>query len=239
EGTAPLTRIGHGGLGSEPGSFLGDGNAVWFESSDDTDRRFWRSEGTAATTVRTEVFGTPVLAHGLAFYLGGDGGLRRSDGTPSGTLLLAPLDTGYAVGLAPFGTGVAAVLQTPGTGLYSLWESDGTPAGTHKRFDLPFSPELQVVVYALAPELFFVTRNSSNFVTTLWRSDGTAAGTHQIPSQGLDAFAPQLRRLGSRVFFVGSSTNGSRIWKIEGALGPSQLLLPLDSTAGRFPFDLT
>jgi ELWxxDGT repeat protein len=237
EGTGPVTAIRGGGLGSEPRGFASDGNAAWFNAHDGTDLHLWRSAGTAATTTKTpgrrEQF---VLARGLAFYVSGDGGLFdalwRTDGTPGGTRILTPPGTGYAVGLALFGDKAAVVFQTPGAGL-SLWESNGTPAGTRKLVDLPplGSP---IEVAAAGPELFVAGPGS------VWRTDGTMAGTREVPMEGLglhaSTFVSTLARMGARIFFVSHSPlDGPRVWRIEGATGSPQPLLPLGTPAGRFP----
>ena len=236
EGTGTVALAGRDGLGSDPRAFASDGSAVWFTAHDGTDLALWRSEGTAATTLRITSPAHPpfVLANGHAFVLG-EGfldGLLRLDAASGEPLLLTPPGIGTLAGLVPFGSGVAALFHKFGEG-FSLWESDGTPAGTRKLLDLPFDPQRDAEMAVTGNELFFQEGSR------LWRSDGTPAGTREVPSAGIGVQLSTLQRIGSRVFFVGGSFNGTRVWKIEGATGSPQLLLPAESSAGRDPFMLT
>ncbi len=235
EGTGLLTGLGRNVAGSNPRHFASDGSAAWFTAPGATDLTLWRSEGTAATTLPVSSPAQPpfVLANGHAFFLG-EGfldGLRRSDAGSGGTVLLTPPGIGRLAGLARFGSGVAAWF-TDGEGS-SLWESNGTPAGTRKLLDLPFVPVSRPEMIVAGQELFFWTGSS------LWRSDGTPAGTREVSFDGF-MDPSTLTRVGSRVFFAGhTSQHGNRVWKIEGAAGAPQLLLPSTSSAGRDPSKLT
>lgn len=233
EGSVPLTRLGHGALGSDPRDFASDGSSAWFAAHDGTDLALFRSEGTATFRVASPAPSPFVLANGHAFFVdeGFLDGLLRSDAATGGTVLLTPPGVGRLVGVARFGSGVAAwIVDGQGS---SLWESNGAPAGTHKVLDLPFLPGNRPEILALGQELFFWTGSR------LWRSDGTPAGTREVDFEGF--LEPStLVRIGSRVFFAAStSEHGNRVWKIEGAAGSPQLLLPGESAAGRDPSGLT
>jgi ELWxxDGT repeat protein len=235
EGTGPLTWLHGGGSGSEPHDFRSDGGTVWFRAVDGQDASFWRSAGTAATTEKTALAGEhAVLARGFAFFAlfeGGFEGLARTDGTPGGTLPLTPAE-GYLRALVAFGDGVAAVFEMP-DGALAFWRSDGSLAGTRRLPDLPASLGFPVRVIPVGPELFFIGNDS------VWRSDGTPGDMRPVHLRQRDFEPETLVRLGNRVFFVGRSQAADRrIWKIEGAIGSPQLLLPLDSPSCRSPSNL-
>jgi ELWxxDGT repeat protein len=229
EGTGPVTWLTGGGIGSDPYGFASDGGAAWFLAPDGTDNYLWRSEGTAATTVKTNGREPFVVARGFAFFPyfeNGFEGLGRSDGAFGEPLHLTPAE-GFVAGLVAFGDGVAFVFQKPEAGV-SLWKSDGSVGGTNKLVDLPDSLGDLIEMTALGPELFLIGR------TSVVRSDGTAGGTHAVDLGDSAYQTGTLTRMGNSVFFVGHS-EGGRVWKLASATGPAAPLLPLDSPAGRNP----
>jgi ELWxxDGT repeat protein len=162
----------------------------------------WRSDGTAAGTVRlTDPSITPALMFGRPEYLDGQMGtyagkvffgatggaaggaaLWATDGTPAGTLPLAPLPAGFS-GPDQFATaaGLLFFRASDAQGRSWLWRTDGTAAGTVpvRQFPTPPGHPLEFAA-VLGGTLYFSADGGGGIGRELWRSDGTAAGTFAV-----------------------------------------------------------
>jgi ELWxxDGT repeat protein len=159
------------------------------------------------------------------------GGLCVTDGTASGTRLVAdlpgpasPWDAYHALG----GLLYFKVLGTDGR----LWRSDGTAAGT-----VPLSsiaPVLEGVTFdghaAVSGSVLYFAARRPETGLELWRTDGTARGTFLLkdidpgPGSGLPdpctalpcgtlSFAPAA---GGLIFWAGNPATGFEAWKTDG-----------------------
>ena len=150
-------------------------------------KELWRSDGTAAGTVRVETPGTEPLAlaslanrqllvvarTGFSGFLWTPGGA----GEPSGTTLggLGPV---LLVRVFPAGD-LVYVLTFAGLGEYRLWRSDGTADGTFllARLFRTVSGFPEAVV---AGGRLFFSEADEEHGHELWVTDGTVAGTRMV-----------------------------------------------------------
>lgn len=151
------------------------------------DDGLWRSDGTAAGTVKLTPLGitarAPVAVGATVFFigaLGNDVQLWKTDGTPAGTARLTSIEHSPRSLAAWNGKLYFLVDDDDGTG--ELWRSDGTTAGTVPVADVNVGDRSTLVVdpraLTAAPDaLYFMARGTAD---QLWRSDGTAAGTEKL-----------------------------------------------------------
>jgi ELWxxDGT repeat protein len=146
--------------------------------------------------------------------------LWKSDGTPSGTIMIRDFRDVGAV-YDPFA--LTAVNDTLFFVLIAhstnpepeFWKSDGTTAGTVKVKDYS-NPNLLTNVDGT---LFFQASDPDQG-WELWKSDGTAAGTtivKDINSGPNSSYPSELTNVDGTLFFVAaSSTYGWELWKSDG-----------------------
>ena len=216
----------------------------------------WRSDGTAAGTVRVKDIavgaassnpGNFVVVGGVAYFAattaGNDTELWRSDGTAAGTYRVIDLwpgpNSGYPANLVPFGNGIAFSAIHPTAGP-ELWFSDGTAAGT-RIVDLipgPLGGEGSNLVNGGAL-LFGVAFDPLTGGTDLFASDGTSAGTAIVPlPTGVGPGYPELHvALGGRVVFTAiDGISGREVWISDGTVaGTVQLADANPGMAGGLP----
>jgi ELWxxDGT repeat protein len=171
--------------GVSPYDLTAVGRTLYFATRDYGDSWLYRSDGTDAGTVPIaalgptpegcgcglEITGFPELTNvgGTLFFFGA-GGLSRTDGTPSGTKLLA---SGF----------IADQLTAAGKTLYfqgsdrkhgaELWRSDGTRRGTQMVRDIRRGRESSDIgeLTAVGKTLFFnANANASVHSRKLWRA---------------------------------------------------------------------
>lgn len=198
----------------------------------------WKSDATAANTALVQTFyanGGGFLGDrlesftsvgGILFFLEVPDHLHqnpsqflwRSDGTASGTFLLAP-PSGLArcFGLTNV-SGTLYFFEDPGFADASLWRSDGTPSGTQQI--APTSFATVGATGAAGGRFFFAASLTSGDETGLWASDGTAGGTGLVSAA---ASTPQeLTNAGGTLFFSAvDAVHGRELWKSDGQPGPA------------------
>jgi ELWxxDGT repeat protein len=181
--------------------------------------------------------------------------LWLSDGTGPGTQLVhrwgpdgASLEARMPGQLLAVGTRVflAAGDVTHGR---ELWVSDGTKAGTRRVADIQEGAD------GSAPRDLVPFGGGVLFTATgadgrgLWRSDGTPEGTRRVTSGACEAGEPlgprDLRRVGSRIFFVAVSgawtdegcveTGGPDLWVTDGTTDGTRRVRPEGITNGIAP----
>ncbi len=204
-------------LGSSPSNLTAVGDQVFFAAFT-PQLAFWRSAGTAASTLPLPISPAPgaapaVAAFGGLVFVSGSGGslqLWLSDGTAAGTRQLTEFSP-------PFGPSLTIPAVTAGGKVYflagldtsagSIWRSDGTAAGTVELVELPPAID-QVDGLAVAGNDFYVATSGAG----VWRSDGTPGGTVQltpfstpVPFGG----APTFLALDGLVYFVAADEQGN------------------------------
>jgi uncharacterized repeat protein (TIGR01451 family) len=185
------------------------GNTLFFASADDTfGRELWKSDGTAAGTMRVtdlapgpqnslHFFGRPNLPTALGsrlvfFAQDGTHGEEPwvTDGTAAGTASLGDLNPGPAgsgrledfridEGVVSGGRWFFGAYVDP-TG-WGLWTTDGTAAGTElvRQFPTLWSSARNPLFTDHAGTLFLALEEG-NQASALWRSDGSPAGTARL-----------------------------------------------------------
>lgn len=215
-GTADLRRVLDGHCdgattpGSDPANLTDVDGTLFFTASDAADGlALWRTDGSAAGTVRLKGLGsggyydydqsTLVDVDGTLFFtVQDDDGdeLWKSDGTTSGTVRVKHFDPAdeedYYGGVSNL-TAVGDTLfftADDGTHGEELWKSDGTRSGTVLVKDIAPGNDggsYEGDDYSYGPSaltdvggtLFFSADDGTNG-QELWKSDGTAAGTVMV-----------------------------------------------------------
>ncbi|HEX2223934.1 MAG TPA: ELWxxDGT repeat protein, partial [Thermoanaerobaculia bacterium] len=210
------------------------------------DPALWRTDGTAAGTVRLTPEGArpssrydlkPAALGHRAFFAVEDeehgDEVWTSDGTPEGTTLLADFQPG------PSGSNPAGFTEFQGRVYFStrvdaehlVWKSDGTAAGTGVVKSFPLSSYLPAFFTEHAGALYFFADDGEHGFE-LWKTDGTEAGTSLVAdlNPGEDGSGPAfLHSAGDRLYVVGG-TNASalenNLWRSDGTAAGTQLLGP-------------
>lgn len=203
-------------------------------------RQLYASDGTAAGTARIKrlveqrsgvtlpFFGRalelgPAAAAGNRLIFSGDDGVSggepaASDGTPTGTALLADANPGFETS-SPGGMlslGARVLFRTSTSSDSSLWATDGTPAGT-----APLAVGSQPSFPTGFAGSAYLSAVDAAHGAEVWKSDGTPGGTglafDLIPGPAGSnpaSFTP----LGNRLFFTASdSATGNELWVTDGA----------------------
>lgn len=173
------------------------GWTVFYTRSDYGEGALWRTDGTAAGTVRLHT-GDDFIAYTNSFR---------------GPAFATIANVGFFL----------ANDDTHGT---EIWRTDGTSAGTQRVTDLPGASldggatrilgvvNSQLIVYDGGP------------VRRLLRSDGTAAGTFAIAGVEI-ATSAETVSAGDRMFFAGQSTAGSELWVTDGSADGTHMVADL------------
>ena len=235
---------------SFPDYFQQLGGAVLFVATDRAGgRELWRSDGTAASTVRVKDIEsgngssypsalTPFDGSIYFFAQDSAAGIRlwKTDGTEAGTVpasgTIAPkVGGGYPFGLTAAG-GVMYFVVNKADGL-QVWKSDGTPGGTVVVSQIPGSLTVTHVV-AVGTGAFIQARTTDGR-STFWHTDGTAAGTRAIipvhgPNDPASSVGEDMLVVGDELYFSGTLRNGGRmrsgIFRSDGTDAGTRLVEP-------------
>jgi ELWxxDGT repeat protein len=245
-GTALVRNVGvPGGFGSGlcghfEKTFTAVGSTLFFVSRDDaTGCELWKSDGTAAGTVRVKDIeagaggSSPrdlTNVNGTLFFTANSDELWTSDGTEEGTVQInLPGFTQVRRGsLAAVGSTVFFI----GSG--ELWKSDGTEAGTARVKDInPGSGDSSFWVFpsktAHDGKLFFAANDGASGFE-LWKSDGTEDGTVRVKDvrAGAGSSYPRALTPVNPLFFVADTQpvsaggfeqlGGKELWKSDGTV---------------------
>jgi ELWxxDGT repeat protein len=234
EGTQEFADIYEGSFGSAPGYLTVMGNelffSAWYDLEGGGDHGLWKTDGTVNGTVRVANInesglaspGYTTVAGDLLYFSAYDDGYGYepfiSDGTESGTMMLADLeaDTGSSYPSDFAAIGEIMLFSAQVSLDRELWKSDGTGAGTELVENINVgsssNPEDLTVLGGLA---YFVADDGVNG-EELWASDGTPAGTLFVIDVNADATDSELREMqtvgGSLFFFVDHPDYGHEPW---------------------------
>jgi ELWxxDGT repeat protein len=246
---------------SNPGHLTAVGGTLFFTANDGTTGyELWRSDGTSAgTRLVKDIYpggdtydatwpGWLTNVGGMVFFTAGDGmhgtELWKSDGTPTGTVLVKDIIPGSGGALPGSLTNFngrlffAASDDQHGT---ELWKSDGTAVGTGMVKDIDprsfgSNPSGQANVNGT---LFFAAADDVHGVE-LWKSNGTAAGTSLVKDLypgGAGSNPSGLMEVNGTLFFTAYSHtteySGPALWKSDGTEAGTVLVSSLSGSASR------
>jgi ELWxxDGT repeat protein len=254
-----------GPQGSAPAHLTHVNGTLFFTTADAaTGDALWKSDGTAAGTVRVKDL-APGSArsfpaqltgvNGTLFFVASDGtngaALWKSDGTGTGTVKVrtiypgSPAGEGFPDFELTGANGTLFFKGDNGTGGIELWKSDGTPAGTVMVKDIfpgagsSFPGEL-----TNANGTLFFRADDGTRGRVLWKSDGTRAGTVMVKEvfAGYEGSLPgYLASVNGTVFLAADDgISGPELWKSDGTAGGTVIvrdIIPGDG--GSYPGDLT
>lgn len=194
-GTLPLTTtVGNPPVTPAAGTEYGSTPRGMIFS--DADGNLWLVDGAADDTRQIHKFqkanrGAPPSGFktidGVAYFSAWDPDhgyeLWRSDGTPTGTYLVADVATGPDSSAPQYLTAIGHTLYFFGFSAagWSVWKSDGTAAGTTRVGSAGvYDPNAKQSPVAGRDGRLYYTSNDGTHGRELWVSDGTAAGTHMV-----------------------------------------------------------
>jgi ELWxxDGT repeat protein len=271
-GTQPLYVFEPGvGCGPDqlgPQELTRIGQRFVFSAEDaDHDRELWISDGTAAGTRLLKNINTRTTADfrgdfgsypssltnigGIVLFSAATGidpvdsaSLWRTDGTPEGTVEVAPVQVYGGAGNAFAALDGVAVFEGRAQGISSgLWRSDGTAAGTYAiaapgavirtRHDVPATAVWRGRAY-------FLAASAAPKRLSLWRSDGSAAGTEPVVDD-LPAdrdYGNELVAADTQLFFTLWQGNATTLWRSDGTAAGTRAAGDTDPPLPAGPVDI-
>jgi ELWxxDGT repeat protein len=182
-------------------------------------------------TIAETVGGTPTafVQVGTTMFFTASGSttgqeLWKTDGTPSGTMLVKDIRSGGT------GSGLNQLTNVNGTLFFSanngtngseLWKTDGTTQGTVLVRDIrPGTQSSNPSSLVNVGGTLFFSANDGNNGTELWKSDGTTAGTvlvRNIRAGTASSTPANLTEVAGAVYFTANDgTNGVELWRSDG-----------------------
>ncbi|HVK13123.1 MAG TPA: ELWxxDGT repeat protein, partial [Gemmataceae bacterium] len=270
-GTVLLKDFTVAGMNTIPTNLTNVNGTLFFRGyTPEHGSELWKSDGTAAGTVLVKDIrpgtngtfpngsGPSNLANvgGRLFFSADDGihgrELWSSDGTESGTVLVADLTAG---GSTPFRSLTAVnddlFFETGETyGDFALWTSDGSVAGTTllRAFPQPSQAALwsATIAYPTAVNgtLFFAAIDTWAGGWELWKSDGTAAGTVLVkdiyPAPAGSSYPTYLTEMNGTLYFTAyDGSHGWELWKSTGTAAGTSLVKDINpGSATAYPSHL-
>jgi len=177
-----------------------------------------------------------VELNGYVYFSADDGSsgeeLWRSDGTLTGTTIVADINTGFV------GSAIANMVVMNGaiyftakdiTNDVELWKSDGTAAGTVRVKDIN-------VGGSSSPQELYVDNNTLYFSAftsgsgrELWKSNGTSGGTVLVddinPGSSGHSNPENIYAFNGEIYFEASNgSSGKELWKSDGTSGGTTLV---------------
>jgi ELWxxDGT repeat protein len=193
----------------------------------------WRTDATDAGTFSLPdaisayaMLPTPALLYFVARDASNGYRLWKSDGSPVGTVKIAPaVGIGEADPQLRYAGGKLYFAGSTGTTGIEPWTSDGTAAGTVMLANLMADPPASANPAELtaASSLIFFIANDGTAPSQLWRSDGTAAGTvklTQFPDIGYTTLSGLTAWNGQLFFRHGQG----ELWRSDGTAAGTVLV---------------
>ena len=235
-GTVMVKDINVGGGDSSPISLVTVGYTLYFSANDGTNgTELWKSDGTASGTAMVKDINNgsssiyrdgsgsgsgcyELTAIGNTLYFQADDGIHgcelwKSDGTPSGTVMVKDINSGSGSSsdfyYYPPSTSVGNTLYfiaDDGTNGYELWKSDGTVNGTMMVKDINSgSGSSNLAGLTAIGNTIYFPADDGTYGSEPWKSDGTANGTMMVLdiNSGTTSSNPfQFMALGNTIFFT-------------------------------------
>jgi ELWxxDGT repeat protein len=174
---------------------------------------------------------TELTAIGSTVYFAADDGthgveLWKSDGTPSGTVLVKdinPGETGSSPNHLANIDGTLFFAANDGAHGVELWKSDGTEAGTVMVSDIQAGgsdSSSNPRFFTKAGNMLFFRANDGEHGNELWKTDGTTAGTvlvKDIAPEKDNSYPTNLTSFQGVLYFDAEEpTDGDELWKSDG-----------------------
>ncbi len=148
--------------------------------------------------------------------------LYKTDGTPSGTVLLDMTATGDYIqsptNLTNFNGLLVFLAHKHGSG-YGLFKTNGSITGTTELFNTASGNSYMNVLGVLNNVLYFSFLQDSTGVE-LWRTNGTAAGTYMVKNinpGSADSNPKSFKVIGTKAYFqANNGVNGAELWRTDG-----------------------
>jgi ELWxxDGT repeat protein len=244
---------------ASPSSLTVIGGRLFFNAYTD---QAWVSDGTDAGTLElVHIPGATSCTPMFCVYIGSyptsfvtlngtvlfaaDAGssIWQTDGTPSGTSLVATIGPGYIDSYEPrdFLTplGDAVYFHSTDMAGIELWKSDGTGGGTMRVADInPTGDSSPGGITAALGAVFFAATEPGTG-NELWRSDGTSAGTTQVADinpgpagsyPGFNTFRTnRFVAVNGNIYFpAGTAGAGRELWKSDGTPGGTSIVADIN-----------
>jgi ELWxxDGT repeat protein len=255
-GTVLVKDINPGPANASPGDLYTPDVAIlndemYFAANDGAGGALWKSDGTAAGTVKVSDDVTPALGPNFltfddaVFFRGGSfqTGLEiwKTDGTADGTVKVEDIE--LFGGTKPLALGGYLYFTPGGPAGADLWKTDGTPGGTVPVKDIDpegYGTSIRSLT-ALNGLVYFVSRGPGDG-RELWRSDGTADGTVVVSDiaagedYAFDNFEDDRLSVSGGALYFGADdgTNGTELWKSDGTTAGTALLKDINATPASF-----
>ncbi|HYV94928.1 MAG TPA: ELWxxDGT repeat protein [Chitinophagales bacterium] len=156
--------------------------------------------------------------------------LWRSNGTSSGTYMVADLNPGSASSIYLYFSRVQLNGQNFFSNIYdsilTLYITDGSPVGTIPLLTgtEPFDP-VQIDFLASVNDIMYFYTHGINTGTSLWRTNGTPNGTFELIDVNTFANYNKSAVLGnSFIFSASDSIHGEELWITDGTVVGTTLL---------------
>ena len=214
----------------------------------------WRTDGTAAGTIRLAAFDYEIGSWGAvgnkvaftttsSFSRVANEWLYVSDGTPAGTKFVP--SAGFR-GIAATLDGVIYSAGTDATYGQELWRSDGTAAGTYRVTDLAAGTKSGVAagIRNVGGALLFFGSDGVTAGSQIYRytsAGGVMPATGALPGGAVWAVGGGLGVVGDRIFFSASAAaTGRELWVSDGTAAGTGLVADLvPGSAGSSPEQIT
>ena len=147
-----------------------------------------------------------------------------TDGTLSGTKILANATPAFDPWNVVVLNGVAYFPAADATQQFQPWRSDGTAAGT---FKITNAPETTFVgnFRIFNGKVMFFAQNLYQW----WTTDGTAAGTHAVTPAGSASAASAV--LNGLFYYINNGAASSDLWVTDGTVAGTHLAVALPNEA--------
>lgn len=223
--------------------------------------QLWKSEGQASDTLITRLFddtrssdvswlrnvnGTLYFSASAWSTTDGFSGQEpwKSDGTPSGTVLVKDIRGGNFASSDPSSFNAVGqsvfFIANDGTTGSELWKTDGTEGGTTLVKDIqPANASVLPSSLVNVNGTLFFAANDGTSGSELWKSDGTPSGTSLVKDirPGSDPSSPRVAMNfnGLLLFQADDGSHGSELWKSDGTEAGTALVKDINPNGGSQP----
>ncbi len=239
--TIDLSPPPPGTLASNPVELVDFNGVVLFAADDgQVGEELWRSDGTAAGTIRVkDVSPGPsssnlkrlAVAERQVFFQANGNEVWRTDATTQSTTSLMTFTGGFAGFAVLKNRAIFHAVTSMGS---QMWVSDGTLAGTQPLTAPTVGGSTSPVSFAVLGTTLYYAGYDSSSGWQLWATDGTPANTRKVvdvnptSSSSLAYFV----EFAGRIYFAGDDgVRGEELWVTDGTAPGTQLFY--EFTAGR------